>query len=418
MKRIISPTVWYLLIALTCGLTVWVWFWHLLPQLLAGNVMSGAVLAMLHLAILGTLLTGALGVMFQLIPIAFRAPTLPKRITLWHLPVHLIAVLIMVFGFLASNFLQVAIGGSLLFANTLLYLAQVYKSYRKAYNKTIIHQRLWLPLLGLIMVMSIGIWQALDLPGTGLSLLFSHIFLGVLWFWGGLVLIISYKFIPMFILSHGYYANLKLAVNLYFGGIALLLVNFYWPYPGEPLPGLLGTVFVVGGMTQAGLDIHRMMQARKRKRIVFPLQITIFGTAVLGVAILFLLAALLWQKLSLAVSAAFLFYFTGMFPILAGYTQKIIPFLYYEHRYSHSPDRKSAPLIDEMVPKSLARPAIYLYYISVFSGAVMIAINSAIPATATFLLTNTITLGGSVAIVLLAIALLRVLRIGGKRPDL
>ena len=184
-KKHMSPTVWYLLIALATGAIAWCAMFIIVPLLEKKVYWSNEIFAWIHLAILGSLLTGAFGVMFQLIPIAFQAPPLPKKVAIWHLPLHLIAISIMIYGFLRMQFNLVGVGGSLLFVTTLLYLLQVYRSYKNANNKTIVHRRLWLPILGLALVMGIGIWQAFTLPGTGLPLLFSHIMIGVLWFWGG-----------------------------------------------------------------------------------------------------------------------------------------------------------------------------------------------------------------------------------------
>ena len=415
-KRIISPTIWYLLIALAASGIAWWWSFSLFTTLHHGIFWSGAIFAWIHLAVLGSLLTGAFGVMFQLIPIAFQAPPLSKKVAVWHLPLHLLSITLMVYGFARMQFYFVGTGGSLLLINVFLYLLQVYKSYKQARNKTIVHRRLWLPILGLMLVMCIGIWQAFSLPGTGLSLLLSHIMLGTLWFWGGLVLVISYKFIPMFVLSHGYYANLKLSSGLYFTGTALFAVSVYWPSATSPLPALLGTVFTIGGLIIFSLDILRILRARKRKRIVFPLQITIIATFTLIVSIALLFAAVLVHSIRLGIEAGYLFYFAGMVPLLTGYAQKIIPFLYYEYRYSHAIDRKNAPLIDEMVPSAPIRTAMALYAVNVVAGFVyFIAFKEFSPSTQ-HLISLVLSLLGSLAFIVVLISLIYVLCIGGKRP--
>ncbi len=415
-KKHMSPTVWYLLIALATGAIAWCAMFIIVPLLEKGVFWSNEIFAWIHLAILGSLLTGAFGVMFQLIPIAFQAPPLPKKVAIWHLPLHLIAISIMIYGFLRMQFNLVGVGGSLLFVTTFSYLLQVYRSYKNANNKTIVHRRLWLPILGLALVMGIGIWQAFTLPGTGLPLLFSHIMIGVLWFWGGLVLVISYKFIPMFVLSHGYYANLNLTSVLYFSGIFLIAISSYWPFPGAPLPSLFGTVFALGGVILFLQDVRRIIIARKRKRIVFPLKISITSTMILAVSIALLLLSTLVHSLHLGMIAGYLFYFAGMVPLLMGYSQKIVPFLYYEYRFSHAPDRKNAPLIDEMVPHLPARLAMILYAISVALGFLLFILYQFIPSVLLPSIFILLSILGTVAFTILLISLITVLLIGGKRP--
>ena len=416
-KKHISPTVWYLFAALTACAGAWWWVFSLFTPLQSGRYWSGAVFAWVHLAILGGLLTGAFGVMFQLVPIAFQAPPVPRRMALWHLPLHLLSVTLMIIGFLRMEFGLVGIGGSVLLVCSLLFLFTIYKSYRQARNKTVVHQRFWIPVAGLLLVMSIGVWQALGLPGTGAPLLFSHIVMGSLWFWGGLILVISYKFIPMFVLSHGYYANLKLSSALYFFGTALTAVSSYWPFANAPLPSLLGSVFVIGGIATMLQDVQRIVKARKRKRIVFPLKIAIAATLTLSFSMVLLLAAIDFHSLPLGIDAGYLFLFAGMVPLLAGYAQKMVPFLYYEYRYSHAPDRKSAPLIDEMVPRVPVRLATILYTGSVITGLVYFLTDLKISPSIRLIINLILSFSGATAFVFLLASFISVLRIGGKRPD-
>ena len=124
-KRIISPTIWYLLIALAVSGIAWWWSFSLFTTLHQGIFWSGELFAWIHLAILGSLLTGAFGVMFQLIPIAFQAPPLSKKVAVWHLPAHLLSITFIVYGFAHMQFDVVGTGGSLLLVSVFSYMLQV-----------------------------------------------------------------------------------------------------------------------------------------------------------------------------------------------------------------------------------------------------------------------------------------------------
>ena len=220
----------------------------------------------------------------------------------------------------------------------------------------------------------------------------------------------------MFVLSHGYYANLNLTSGLYFSGIFLVAISSYWPFPGAPLPSLLGTVFALGSVILLLQDVRRIILARKRKRIVFPLKISITSTMILAVSIALLLLSTLVHSLHLGMIAGYLFYFGGMVPLLMGYSQKIVPFLYYEYRFSHAPDRKNAPLIDEMVPHLPARLAMNLYAISVALGCLLFILYQFIPSTLLPSIFILLSILGAIAFTILLVSLITVLRSGGKRP--
>lgn len=54
--------------------------------------------------------------------------------------------------------------------------------------------------------------------------------------------------------------------------------------------------------------------------------------------------------------------------LIFSYMQKIVPFLWFEYRFSKRPERKTAPLIDDMVPKRLAQSGMLMYFLGVLIG--------------------------------------------------
>jgi hypothetical protein len=112
--------------------------------------------------------------------------------------------------------------------------------------------------------------------------------------------------------------------------------------------------------------------------------------------------------------AAYLFWFGGLMPLMMAYMQKIVPFLWFEYRFSKRPERKTAPLIDEMVSKYASQTGVVLYYLGVLAGLVDLTLGSTTSDWTIIQLASAVclTLGSA----LLFVALRRVLFIGGPRP--
>ncbi len=423
-KKRLSPTVTYLLTGLIFACPTLFAVGWMIPAWAQQAMFSPTSLAIIHSLVLGFMLTVAFGVLYQVVPIAFQAPPMPRHVFYWHLPIHTLSVVFIIYGFVRFQLFLVAIGGGALFLAAIAYVFILQNHYRKARNKTLVHRGLSFPLVSLIVVLFIGIWQAL-LPSTvSPQLVMTHALIGGLAFWGGLVLIISYKFVPMFALSHGYQASLPRAKWLYFSGVAVMIIGEWFRY-GLPSADPLGEwVLVLGcacsaaGTTSFVIDILRILRARKRKRLVNPMRVAMIALTfiIFGQFLLFLAIPL--DNTQFGILAAFLFGLGGLVPLILSYMQKIVPFLWFEYRFSKRPERKTAPLLDDMVLRQTSKIAMILYYIGILTSTIFFLvmwlsqgqdINSKIRFIPGSLM--------AISIVLLFISLRHVLTIGGRRPE-
>jgi hypothetical protein len=422
-KKRLSATVTYLLVALAvASLCLAASAWTL-PQWQTAEFFSPTSLALLHGILLGFMLTVAYGVLYQVVPIAFQAPPMPRHLLYWQLPEHLVAVALLVAGMLCHRWSWTVLGGICVLGGLLAFAHFLYhKSYKRARNRTPVHRMLALPLVALGLTMLVGLWQALWPSNVDRHLLLVHLLLGGYLFWGGLVLVISYKFVPMFALSHGYRASLPRAGGCYFiAGLILVGVEWVrhlWPNSQvEPLRWMDAGAVMLGvlGIFLFSVDVRNILRARKRNRLVFPLQVALTALAVTLLSACGLLVALIAPRVQLVTISAYLFLFAGLMPMIFAYMQKIIPFLWFEYRFSKRPERRSAPLIDDMVPPRRVRMAMATYGLGVIAGCVCL-----VPWPATHLVTRslaTISAGlTTVGALLLLSALCHVLTIGGPRP--
>ncbi len=422
-KKRLSPTVWYLFAGLSACVLGFAISAFCLPTWGAASAGTPESLAAIHTLVLGGLLTIAAGVLYQVVSIAFQAPPLPRHVALWHLPAHAVAVILMVGGFVAGDWRLVGVGGSLLVAGLAAYGAFLARSYRLARNKTHVHRLLWLPGAFFVWVAAAGLWQAFSPETETPALLLTHIAAGALGFWTGLVMIISYKFIPMFSLSHGYKISAAKTAAWWFGGLAILLFShlpaiFAWrnglPQPMYALT-LAGCLAALAGLVSFTVDAWRILGARKRKTLVKPMRSALFALAVILLASVLSLASIALNWRGLAFLAGYLLLFCGLLPLAFSYVQKIVPFLWFEYRFSHRPERKTAPALDDMVPERWIAAAERFYLTGVACGLPVIVIRS-LPTALTAILAGAFGILCAAATVILMVSLRRVLLIGGPRP--
>jgi hypothetical protein len=415
-KKRLSATVYYLLTGLALawpGLLATGW---LLPEWRTGVTLTPLSLGTIHLLVLGFMLTVAFGVLYQIVPIAFQAPLVPRHVLYWHLPLHILSVVLMVTGFLTMRFPVVGIGGTLLIGVSAAYFTLILRSYVRARNKTFVHRNLVWPLLPLWLVLLIGVYQAFFPAYTDQRVVLSHALLGAFAFWAGLVLVFSYKLVPMFAISHGYRASLPRTASTYFSGILLVIVS-WWPGLSSAAKALLyaGSALTVVGLLSLVVDMVAIVRARKRMRIVLPLLDAFVANACIVVGHAWVVICVAFGRTELVYPAAYLYWFGGLMPLMMAYMQKIVPFLWFEYRFSKRPERKTAPLIDKMVSKYVSQVGVVLYYLGVSVGLASLTVGGSTTAWTTIHWVSAVclTLGSA----LLFVALRRVLFIGGPRPE-
>ncbi|RIV21707.1 hypothetical protein D2Q93_10580 [Alicyclobacillaceae bacterium I2511] len=414
-KKRLSATVYYLLAGLALGWPGLLATGDLLPAWQQGAISLALSLATVHLLVLGSMWTIAFGVLYQIVPIAFQAQPIPRHVLYWHLPIHILSIILMVIGFLRLQFFVVGSGGILLFCNTVAYFLLLGRSYFYARNKTAVHKSLSIPLSAMGLVILVGLFQAFFPSQISLPLLLTHVLLGGFAFWGGLVLVFSYKLVPMFIISHGYKTSLIRSGSLYFVAVALWIVSNW--LPDELLSRVVQGVSCVLLLTSLVLYVRDMIaigRAHKKRTIVLPMWDASLAMVFLVLGQAGIVIATAFHTTFWVYPSAYLFAFGGLIALMYSYMQKMVPFLWFEYRFSKRPERKTAPLIDDMVPKRIAQWGMVLYFMGVIAGVVGLLDLRIHPLLLWLSWVSAVcmTLGS----MLLFVALRFVLTIGGTRP--
>lgn len=414
-KKHLSATVYYLLVGMVLGWPGLLATGFLLPAWQQGAATAPLSLAVIHVLVLGSMLTVAFGVLYQIVPIAFQAPPVPRHVLYWHLPLHIVSVVFMVIGFLSMRFDVVGIGGGMLLFSALGYFSLIARSYIRARNKTPVHKGLFVPFASLWPVILVGIFQAFWPGRVSQRVILTHVLLGGFAFWGGLVLVFSYKLVPMFAISHGYKVSLQRSAIPYFSGVALLIAALWIPGATvQHVVTVVGGIFILFSLISYMVDMTSIVRARKRRRLVLPLYDSFLAHLFLFLGQAGLMIAVIFRVPDWVFPSVYLFTFGGLMALMFSYMQKMVPFLWFEYRFSKRPERKTAPLIDDMVPKWTAQSGMTLFFLGMISGfAGFFSLpGNGLSMTLDRVSSLCMTLGS----ILLFVALRYVLTIGGTRP--
>lgn len=360
------------LIALSSGV-----LWLILqPSVLSTYHYNQHVIALTHLFVLGWICTVVMGAMYQLVPVALETRLFSERLAKWQFAFHVIGFVGMVWMFARWNMTQVGHFGSALAFGIALFIYNIARTLWRVPKWNVIATAVasalgWIAfavLAGLSLATAKISFDADASPNYSiekiiggisqfvhrfepLSAMHAHAHLGAIGFFIMLIVGVSYKLVPMFVLSE--IQNPRRAI------VSVALLNF----------GLIGTfaailfrsrfkpvfaLIVIIALAIYGSELIAIVRACKRRS--FDWGIRYFLTAVALLAPLSLLGlALSWPKLPLNAFTGQLenaYGFLGLIGVISfaimGMLYKIIPFLVWFGVYSRHIGKFKVPALAEM----------------------------------------------------------------------
>nr|WP_309098823.1 hypothetical protein [Fredinandcohnia onubensis] len=328
-------------------------------MVIEGNFRNPAILSSAHLLILGWALMVAMGAMYQLVPVAFLTPIWSEKfgfIQFW-----ITAIGFGGFGITLSFSPTISIfTGSLAVIGILLFLVQMFMTMKKQAKKNILTVLVGSALICLLFTISLGILLIVNL-GAGIAhldhfaVLKSHILLGVAGWFTFLIFGFSYKMVPMFSLTHRF--SMKLSSWVY-TVYAIGLVVTIWSFITEVnLLLQVGMVLLFVGFSLFSYHISTIIKFRLKKKLdkpfIFSLVSICFGLVIhfFGMVLAFIPGY--YEIYGVLV---FLYIFLWIAGSILGYLYKIIPFLWWTHKYSKLIGKSNVPTLKQMIDEKIAIP--------------------------------------------------------------
>ncbi|MCH1625850.1 hypothetical protein [Fredinandcohnia quinoae] len=362
---------------------------------------SPAILSAVHLLVLGWALMVAMGAMYQLVPVAFLTPIWSETFGFFQFGISAIGIA----GFaitLSFSFKLAAITGIIAVLGILLFIFQMFMTMKKQAKKNILTLLVGSALACLLITITLGILLAVNM-GMGLTdfnhivVLKSHILLGITGWFTLLIFGFSYKMVPMFSLAHGF--SMKPSKWVYIVYVAGLVVSIISFITEETYLFQIGLSILFIGFSIFSYHIYLIIKARLKKKLdkpfTFSLYAISFGLVIHGLAMVLSFFPGHYRFFGLLI---YLYIFCWIVCSILGYLYKIIPFLWWTHRYSKEIGKSNVPTLKQLIDEKLAYPIFYSFLfgvlivlVSIFTGQLLIfTIGQGLVLVATFVFSYTV----------------------------
>lgn len=331
-------------------------------ELLSGQFRIPFIWMGAHLLLLGFAVMVAMGAMYQLVPVTFLTPIWNEKFGFVQFFITAIGITL----FAISLWLhpsKAIYGGIMTIIGVLMFITQMFMTITKQKKKTTITYFVLSAIVGLLLTIIAGfilVWNiSFSSIGQHTPILYSHITLGVAGWFTLLIFGFSYKLVPMFSLSHGFSMKwAKFALPFYISGLILLISSFWLKNMTFQTFGwfilLLGFVFF-------SLDIKEIIQKRLRRKLDKPFTFALIaiGNGLLIHLVAFFASLFTIQHPTFWGWLVYLFIMTWIMFSILGYLFKIVPFLWWTHKYSERIGKENVPTLKDMINEPLS---IYLFF--------------------------------------------------------
>lgn len=333
-------------------------------MLITGTFRLPAIWSAAHLFVLGWALMVAMGAMYQLVPVAFLTPIWSEKFGFWQFTVTALGILT----FATVLYLRpqdALIPGIMTLTGILMFLVQMFMTLRSQAKPNILTLFVGSALFSLLLTITLGITLVISMK-TGYAseyyqaIFKTHILLGTVGWFSLLIFGFSYKMVPMFSLAHGFTMKPAAYVfTFYLAGIIMMVASFI---TGSHLLEILGTLLLLSGFLAFTWHVKKIIDKRVKRKLDRPFMFALFA---IGCGAAIHLAAFMASSANLLLKTAgpiLLLYLIAWIAFsIIGYLYKIVPFLWWTHKYSKEIGKKRVPALKDMMDEKLALPLFTLF---------------------------------------------------------
>lgn len=335
-----------------------------------GNFRIPAIWSSAHLLVLGWALMVAMGAMYQLVPVAFLTKIWNEKFGFLQFFVTALGIALFS-GMLYGSPQNALIPGILTLLGIMMFLFQMFMTLKKQAKPNILTAFVGTALLCLFFTIFMGITLVYSLK-TGFAsdyygaIFHSHLILGVTGWFTLLIFGFSYKMVPMFSLSHGFpMVQARYVYGLYVSGLVITLLSFF---SSNSLLLKIGFFLLLAGFSVFSWHIRIIIKKRLKKKLDKPFTFAIIAIG-LGNLIHFAAFIALWSHQFSTVIGPLIYLYLLLWIVLSivGYLYKIVPFLWWTHKYSKEIGKKSVPSLKDMMNEKIVVPLFSLFFVAVFT---------------------------------------------------
>ena len=324
----------------------------LAPEL-AGHYYHPRVVALTHTVTLGWITLAIMGASYQLIPIVLGRPVWSLRAARWQFWLLIVAVVGLVAHFWIATWLGLVLAAALFACGVVVHLVNVALSFRGADRSRFTGRLIALAYGGLALTVAFGLLLGVDhlykiLPGGFFSNLHAHVHLALLGWVMPIVLGVSARVYPMFLLApppQNWSERTQLSALAV--GVPTLVVGLLLGLPA----GVVGGALLVSAAAAAHLAwIASMVARRRRPRLDWGLRLVLAGAAFIVPGLLlgwgFALDLIAGPRFALAYAVVILGGWISL--TIAGMMLKIVPFLVWYRVYGPRAGKERVPALPDL----------------------------------------------------------------------
>ena len=379
------------------------------PSLLATYHYNQSVIAASHLVVLGFICTVVMGAMYQLVPVALETKLYSERLAKWQFAFHVVGFIGMVWMFNVWNMKQVGHFGSVLAVGVGMFVYNMARTLWRVPKWNVVATAITAALTWFSLTICVGlstaaakcVYEATEGLATAegvkqvvgglrmvagvvshfdaIGAMHAHAHLGAVGFFVMLIVGVSYRLIPMFMLTE-VQRKCRAALSIALlnvglaGSVVTILLRSSWK--------AAFAVTAVAGLATYGWELRAMLHARKRTSLDWGLKTFLVAVAML-IPVCLLALVLSWPQLPMNQFFGLLenvYGFLGLFGVVAlailGMLHKILPFLVWFGVYSPHVGRAQLPLTSQMVSERLQSAGLGAYLIGLVTVSVAILCES------------------------------------------
>lgn len=326
-----------------------------------------SIWATVHLFILGWLLMLAMGAMYQLVPVAFLTIIWSETFGFIQFAVMAIGVITFAIAlYIAPH--NALIPGIITVIGILMFLFQMGMTLKKQAKADILTLFVGTALICLLLAISLGISLVYSLKTGTLSnvydeIFFNHLLLGTAGWFTLLIFGFSYKMVPMFSLAHGFPMHISQYVyGTYIAGLVTTIIASTYHLPAMQTVGLL---LLFSGFVLFACHMWLVIKNRMKKKLDRPFIFSLIAIIWGGIIHLLAFIANLFQIFHQLVGPLLYLYILMWIAFsIIGYLYKIVPFLWWTHKYSKEIGKKDVPVLKDLMNEKAVFPLFFLFTIT------------------------------------------------------
>ena len=344
---------------------------------LLGSYFNGRILAVTHLAVLGWATMIIFGALYQLIPVVLETKLISEdlaKITFWFFSS---SIILMVWSFWSNDFFSLLpFAAFLLFfaiimfvVNVLLTAKRAKKSIQAKFIKASVYWLFFTALLGFLIALN---FKYNFFSRVHLDFLKVHAHLGLIGWFGLLIIGVSSTLIPMFLISHQLNEK-KLTYSFYLVNSGLALLTLDWLIFNGTFMIYMHWLIIASGIVFYFSYVGESYKKRLRKELDLGMKYTMLSVLIMAIPIVISLVVMIGFNFEVELLSRIttLYGFSIIFglitSIILGQTYKTLPFIIWLFKYKDYVGKFKTPLPRELYSEKIGAIQFYTYFLAIIS---------------------------------------------------